>query len=555
MGFSLLNKAFTIFLLTSSYARRLYQFKDELPAKVAVDIPDGYSGPKVKFSGNGIADIFTNVYYHNWHDMATCKVDEDGMAHTSSSWAPNFGIYVGFGTYKNDFISYSKHMWARDIGRVLVELVKSGEKERTAKAGDMVHRYLYDGCIKYKQPHWKRIINGSSFEELNKFLAGKENDGHAAIMNFVHSLASQGIVDEKWLKENSKQLHDAVDWIGWQIQNPKESNFDRVLYSESEVSTQQRGGYDLFSNICVYYSMKEYEEIGKQIQDTLLESKCAEYSEILKAGIMERFISIHPRYGKIFVDTLDDVFTYEYKRFGALFLMPDFYTYDLAVFDAKMYEILQNTYLAQKEEFFSYAAGRQMGYGQGYLTQTCILLDQYDDFTGCVEQAAMFSYHHTDYKYTVPEGVINHPSGRFWFRNADLGNAVQQGEIIKCARLLIGLDDNMPQTGLNIITRLPNGWDSIDVSDYTVIGLSEDNTERVAVSLKYKRKEKGYELDFKAEKGIKLNTIRFGPFDKNAQEFKIDASLPYQVIERGGRVFVYVKVGEEIKELKLCVEI
>ena len=51
-------------------------------------------------------------------------------------------------------------------------------------------------------------------------------------------------------------------------------------------------------------------------------------------------------------------------------------------------------------------------------------LDLYDEFSECMDAATAFCYHHSDFNYIVPEGVIMHGSKRFWFRNCDLGNGV-----------------------------------------------------------------------------------------------------------------------------------
>lgn len=543
------------FTAMDKLARRLYQYKDELPQTLAQDIPEGYTGPKVKFSGNGIADIFTNVYYHNIHDMAADKVDETGRPHTSSSHAPSFGCYVGFGTYKENANSYTTHMWSRDVGRTLLEIVKAGERERAEKGADVLNKYLYDRCIRYKVPHWKRIANASELgEDLLKSMAGKENDGHASSMLFIYNAYHHGTVDIAWLKNSRQQIFDAANWYIWQMDNPTESNFDKVLYSESEASTQQYGGYDLFSNIYAYYALEAYAILAKDMEDKELSEKCSQYAARLKSGIMQKFIGEHPRYGKIFVDTIDDCWTWEYKRFAPVFLLSDLYTYDPSQYeDAEIYEICKNTYLAQKEDYFSPAAGRQMGYGQGYLTETCIMLDEYEDLTACVEYAAMFSYHHADHNYIVPEGVIMHPSGRFWFRNCDLGNAVQQGEIIKCARLLIGLDDLNLEQGLHIIPRLPNGWDSIDVQDYKVTCLSGSTKKDIPVSMKYSRIVDGYALSFNAAEPIKINTVRFGPFKAETLDFTVDGAREYEVKSISDSRFVYLPICKLVDKLDIHV--
>ena len=42
--------------------------------------------------------------------------------------------------------------------------------------------------------------------------------------------------------------------------------------------------------------------------------------------------------------------------------------------------------------------------------------------------------------YIVPEGVQIDPTGRFRYRTGDLGNGVQEAEIIKALRMVIGVD-------------------------------------------------------------------------------------------------------------------
>lgn len=150
------------------------------------------------------------------------------------------------------------------------------------------------------------------------------------------------------------------------------------------------------------------------------------------------FLMEHPRYGKVYTDTTDDCWTYEYKRMVDLLIYSDMFGYDMSYEHPEWFDLLNRTFLAQKEVFYAPESGRQMGYGQGYLTQSAIMLDRYEEMTECIETAAMFCYHHTDHSYIVPEGVIVHGSKRFWYRNSDLGNAVQQAEIVKCALAFAG---------------------------------------------------------------------------------------------------------------------
>jgi hypothetical protein len=516
-------------------ARRLYQFRDELPLSDPYHVPEHYNGPVVKFTGSPLAEIYTNVYAYNIHDMRTKKVDENGGMHTSSGDLADFGIYIGMGTFKANALCYYYNIWTRDLGRCMMEVIESGETVRSVRAGNEALSLLYDSSSRYHQPNWKRVANGPE--------RGKENDGHGAMMLFIYRLIQHQCVDKEWVQKNWKALSDAAEWYCWQMDNPKESGFDKVLSSESEASTQHYGSFDLFSNYNAYMGLKAFARIAGQHEDKTSEARWNQYAARLYEGIINMFTTTHPRYGKIFVDIINDCWTWEYKRFAPLFLANDLDTYDLALHNPGLYNICYNTYLAQKEDFFSYSSGRQMGYGQGYITEAAILLDEPDDMKGYLEQAAAFCYHHSDYNYIVPEGVIMHPSERFWFRNSDLGNSVQQAEIVKTGRLLIGLDDLNPANGLAVIPRLPSTWKTIEVKDYPVIAMDNTgNLIRTRINYNYKRIENGYEFSLETGDAIRMGQIRIGPFD--TKNIKImNSKVPLTIRENHGQNFLYVDLS------------
>ncbi|RLD09751.1 MAG: hypothetical protein DRI44_07780 [Chlamydiae bacterium] len=519
-------------------ARRLYQFDDELPEKLAPDSPENYSGPKVKFNGCGSANIFANVYMYNLNDIMKNKVDEDGMMHTSSKNAPTFGSYVGCGTFRNGAGSYYSHIWTRDVGRSVIEAQFGGARDRAANAANKaLEIYLYDPSTRYKQPNWKRIANASTLNNSNLWesVSGKENDGHGTMMLFVYHVARTGGLSPEWLKENWKTINDAAEWICWQMENPKESHFNGVLHSETEASTQKYGEYDLFSNTMACYGLRALARVAEQTNHKKEAERWSQKADELWAGIIKTFTTEHPRYGTIFVDDANDCWTYEYKRFAPLMLSPDVFGYDLAKINPELYKICENTYKAQKEDFFNYASGRQMGYGQAFITQTAILLDESKDMAGYLEKAGAFCYHHTEHNYIVPEGVICHPSGRFWFRNGDLGNSIQQAEIVKCGRLLLGIDDMESEAGLKIIPRLPEGWNSIEVEDYPVLSDGESTT----VNMSYTKENDGYRLKLTSALPIKINEMRFGQFPADTKELIADGK-EVKLFKVGENIFGYI---------------
>lgn len=134
-----------------------------------------------------------------------------------------------------------------------------------------MHRYLYDKSDRFKHPNWKRIANAAELwapdGDTSKIhnLSGKENDGHAAIMMFIYELIRSNIVDSSWVEQNKKEIYDAAGWYFWQIENPEESGFDKVLYSDSEASAGEYGAVDLFSNAISYCALVGYSRIGKKM--------------------------------------------------------------------------------------------------------------------------------------------------------------------------------------------------------------------------------------------------------------------------------------------------
>ncbi|MBO7503624.1 MAG: hypothetical protein J6U38_04575 [Clostridia bacterium] len=522
---------------------RIYQYKDEIPDRVDLLDLGNFDAPDIRFYNENGLDILTNVYRKNIIDMAYGKITDDGMPHTSSEGTANFGCYIGFGTF-NYSASYAAHVWTRDTGRMLLEVTNAGYFERVKAAIGKLHEMLYYPSLRFKIPHWKRIANLTAQNENDRHNEGNENDGHASIMIAIWYLYRKGGAGKDWLEENRVHLKDAADYYLWQRDNPKESNFDRVLYTHSETSSQQLGGYDLYSNVISYYAELLYAQLFDELGDSEYADRLRGFCRELKAGIFDRFVMEHPKYGRVLTDTTDDCWTYEYKRFVPALISTDYLGYDLHEADGELYELCRNTFLAQKDVYYNPFSGRQMGYGQGYLTNCAIALDLYEEYSACVDAAAKMCYHHTDVPYTVPEGVIMHGSGGYWFRNCDLGNAVQQAEIIKGVRLLAGADDLCCE-GFRLVPRLPKGLTKIEAKNVPV---SVSGAERIQkISYTYER-GKGlpvyagdgtdfYSLSF--DGAVKPECVRFGPFRTGNIE---SSNRIIKTAEIDGKFYAYIGI-------------
>ena len=459
---------------------RLYTFADCIPDRVPLEEIEDFDAPDIRFAGSSSASIYTNVYRKNIMDMAKNKISEDGSMHTSSLNTYNFGDYYGMGTFKAAE-SYYYELVSRDVGRTLTELVNVGYTERQKKSVELLEKYLYeylgDTC---PVPHWRRVAN----RKPNEYGMGVgedawENDGHGSLMMFIYSMYNKGVLGVDWINEHKKMLIDAGEYVMWQLENPEKSHYDKVLYSYSEASDMCYGGYDLFSNILVAAGLDGFARMMDAAGDKDIAERFKKGSEMIRLGVDQVFTMKHPRYGEIFVDAFNGLWTYDYKRFCDTFMHSDLDGYDMASDKPQLYEKLVRTFEAQVDEgYYNPFSGGQMGYGQGYLTVAAIMLDRYDEFTDCMDAIAGECYHAYDHNYIVPEGVIHHGSGRYWFRQHDLGNGVQQAETVKCTRLLLGIDDVNYKRGVRLIPRLPLNWSSMDAKDFPV--RTKDGVKKIA---------------------------------------------------------------------------
>jgi hypothetical protein len=359
-------------------------------------------------------------------------------------------------------------------------------------------------------------------------------------------------VDAAYLRTHRRELEDAAEWLCWQMDSPQESGYDQVLCSESESTYETLGGYDLFSNAYAHAALQAFARLAHAMGDDPLAVRWQDYADRLQSGMEQVFVGTHPRYGKVWCEPESDNWPSELKRLASLLLMPELEGYDPVHIAPRAAELWLNTYQAQKEMFFSPMVGGSMGYGQGYTTQVALLLDQVEDYTECLKWAARFSYHHSEYAYLVPEGVTYHPSGRFWYRHTDLGNAVQQTEIVKCVRLVLGLDDLQPAAGLRLTPRLADGWQRLSVSTYPVAAANGPSVECVPVDWTYARLDDGsYEATLKAERLIKIASLRFGPFPLGTKSVRIDGAPPAVLRRCGSHLFAYVVLDRETDNLRV----
>jgi hypothetical protein len=164
--------------------------------------------------------------------------------------------------------------------------------------------------------------------------------------------------------------------------------------------------------------------------------------------------------------------------------------------------------------------GLTMGYGQGFVTQSALLLDRMHDATQMLDWLAKQIYDPRYDSFIVSEGVQADPPGRFWYRFGDLGNGVQEAEIVKTLRLVMGVDDTHPDR-LRFYPRLPYDWNEMTVNRYPVLFENSGKTGTTFLHYQLKRLTGGMELKIGADQALGWVAMRLGPFEQRPEISKI----------------------------------
>jgi hypothetical protein len=277
-----------------------------------------------------------------------------------------------------------------------------------------------------------------------------------------------------------------------------------------------------------------------QMADSIGETQSAvfwrEQADKMRTAITARYITTDPKYGRVW--TLNSagwpnqstvlgplIFLADYKGFA-----PEDDTPNLHPVNEATYQRLIDTY----RPFGFY--GQAMGYGQGFVTQSALLLDRMRDATKMLDWTAKEIYDPRFASYIVPEGVQIDPSGRFWYRTGDLGNGVQEAEIIKTLRVVIGMDDTQPDR-LQLFPRMPYDWNEIAVEKYPVIFKHQGKVDTAFIHYKLERSAGRIKLKIGSNTDLGPVTIRLGPFEKQptASSVRINEQAPVGIsVEQSG---------------------
>ena len=534
----------------------LYSTDVDFKQPIPEEIPKGYVGPHVTFKGTNYASALQNAFYANVQDMLS-KVDADGRYHTSSrnalAWSGDPRSAGGeFGTFRKDVGVYYDHAWSRDLGRSLQELTELGYSDKASAAAEFALRsartWAENPALTYNgsplPPHWSRVIN------IPNFSAPLENDGHGLISMFLYKYWLRIPDRDAWLRAHWTDVKAAGDWIPWQFAHPQITGAaDGVLYTTGESAGGK--GYSVYPDAVCMEALEALAQMADSIGETQSAALWRDRAEKMRKAIPARYLVNDPKYGRVW--TLDHagwpnkstvlgplIFVADYKGFAPQDDDPAWRRANEAA-----YQRLVDTY--RPFGFYGWA----MGYGQGFVTQAALLLDRMNDVTPMLNWAAREIYQPKIHSFVVPEGVQVDPTGSYVYGTGDLGNGVQEAEIVKVFRLLIGVDDNAPQR-LRIMPRLPYSWNEMTVDQYPVLVERGQHRETALLHYDLRRVAGQMNLAISADRKLGLVAMRFGPFEKqpHASDVLINGKHAARgTVERSGDswwVSVTAPVGPDV---------
>lgn len=514
--------------------RALYTTDAELKHPIPAQVPKDYSGPQVTFKGTPYVSALQNAFYANVQDMLD-KVDADGTYHTSTlgalSWAGVPSSAGGeFGTYRSGVGLYYKDAWSRDLGRSLQELTELGFLNKATAAADFAllssRSWTENPTLTYHgsplPAHWSRVINRPDFA------APLENDGHGLISLFIYKLWQRTPHHDAWLRAHWTDVKAAGDWIPWQFDHPQISGAaNGVLYTTGESAAGK--GHSVYPDAVCMEALFGLAKMADSIGETQSGTLWRDTAEKMRKAISSQYIVDDPKYGPVW--TLQNAgWPNQSTVLGPLIFTADYYGLEPGQLypawrqaDTAAYQRLIDTY--KPFGFYGWA----MGYGQGFVTQSALLLDRMKDASQMLNWTAREVYDVHIHSFVVPEGAQVDPTGRFIYRTGDQGNGVQEAEIVKAFRILIGVDDNQPQS-LKIVPRLPYGWTEMAVSKYPALVERQGKTQMALLHYDLHRVAGRMDLNISADRDLGPVAMRLGPFENKpeASDVVVNGNYPIQ---------------------------
>ena len=195
-----------------------------------------------------------------------------------------------------------------------------------------------------------------------------------------------------------------------------------------------------------------------------------------------------------------------------------------------------------------YAAPAGMGYGQCYITEAALLLDQMHDASRMVDWVAKLCFApRLQHPYRVPEGSVVESDGSIWRRWGDLGNLYQLAEVEYTIQVILGIDD-IDAKELVLMPRLPLDWDHIQVKNWPVRTFSGGQSQLIPLSMSENKEGNEYTVVLQSSKRIDQGKIRIGPYSTSSSKVEVTRNgepINKSLFKSGDSQWVWVDLSND----------
>ncbi len=518
-----------------------------------------FPGPKISFSGSPIATLLTRIYYENANQILG-RIDEDGMVHESGLKADN---YNGFGGWTPDLQPFYTCAYTRFRGLTAIGHLGFEKKvNQSIKFFDKWMMYFPESFPEIQLggkpiPGHATVIANKPHEYFDvlknvgwptkyktRDFGNPENDGHGLLMiTRWRAWKKQGMT-KKWIDERWEAINEAAEYIPWCLDNPELSfSTNGLLHNESEGGMMKQSMYCDFvcylgllgyAEMAEFSGKKEKADRWKKQAQRLFDAMIVYYPE-----------NIEP-WGDVWNPKKNACFGYTHSTLAPACIGMDFWGYDAMNKMSKDWaKRTRRTYKMQlqanKPEF---AATAGIGYGQCYITQTALILDEMDDAEKLVDWMARICFApHLPHPYRVPEGSIISDDATTWRRWGDLGNLYQLVDVVQTILLITGIDDINPEE-LKLMPRLPADLLEMKIEDLPVRTMNKEKSELVNISLKMEKKKNTIKFNFSSDKSVDKVKLRLGPFPLSSEFVKVKLNkkiIPAKLEKSGDSKWVWIE--------------
>lgn len=549
---------------------KLYTFEKDVSDSViqatAPDVkPENFTGPKVTFEGSPIATLLTRIYYEN-SMVVVNSIDEEGMSHESVKDADNYGA---FGTWNPDLGPFYDDAYTRLRSPMVVS--NYGMEEKVNKCIDFFDKWMMYFPNAYPEvqlggkpvPGHATVVANKPhyyFDELRNYgwptkytsrdFGNPENDGHGLQMiNRYRAWTKQG-KDPEWVMKRWEAINEAAEYIPWALNNP-DLSFSKhgLLYNESEGGMMKQSMYCDF--LC-YMGLLGFSEMAEVVGETQKAKRWNDVAENMYEAMNGYYPLQDSKWGDVWDPGKSGMFRYINSTMAPACMGMDFFGYDVMNILSKDWaERTKRTYAMQLSQCNpEFAAPAGMGYGQSYIAQTGLLLDEMKDAKKSVEWMAKLCFTpRLDHPYRVPEGATISSDRKTWRRWGDLGNLYQTCDVVHTIHLILGIDDIQPRQ-LKLMPRITEDikYLKIDKWPTRITSGNQSVLTNIDVEMDINRQTKTIKYNLNSDDPVDNGKVRLGPLPVNAHGIQVlenEKPVHFTQIYSGDSVWAWVEFGNK----------